>query len=158
MKTKYFQIYITFLFAILLSIIALPTWLETLRPQWVALVLIYWCIALPEKVGIFHAFILGLLLDVTLGGLLGVHALTLSIIAFLATNLHARLRVFPVGQQMIIVLFLLTLEISINGIIMGFIGQNQLALSYWFVPLIGALIWPWVFIVLRKVRRKYKVI
>lgn len=41
---------LSFIFALLLQMFALPDWAEALRPDWVALVLIYWCIALPERV------------------------------------------------------------------------------------------------------------
>ena len=63
-------IVVTFIVAMLLSVVALPDsipWeLGYLRPQWVVLVLIYWIIALPHRIGIVVAWLIGLLLDVLL--------------------------------------------------------------------------------------------
>ena len=42
----------TFLVALLLTVVPLPDWLRPARPDWVGLVLIYWCLALPERVGV----------------------------------------------------------------------------------------------------------
>ena len=81
----------TFLVAIVLSIMPGPTWAESFRPDWVGLVLIYWCIAVPERVGVGTGFVLGLIMDVLYGALLGSNALVKSLLVFLA-ELRKRLR------------------------------------------------------------------
>ena len=50
------------------------------RPAWVALVLVYWCMAAPDQVGVVAGWTTGLLLDVMTGTLLGQHALGLSVV------------------------------------------------------------------------------
>ncbi|MCU7812927.1 MAG: rod shape-determining protein MreD, partial [Candidatus Thiodiazotropha sp. (ex Notomyrtea botanica)] len=92
-------IYLTLLMGYFLTLIPLPEWAQTFRPQWVALILIYWCMALPERVGVGLGFIFGLLLDVLTGTLLGQHALGLSVVAFVTIKLHLRVRVMPLRQQ-----------------------------------------------------------
>ena len=64
---------------------------------------IYWCIVLPERVGVAIAWILGLLLDVYTGALLGQNALGLSVIAYLTLRLHKQIRIFPPMQQSVLI-------------------------------------------------------
>ena len=51
-------------------ILPLPDWVQTYRPHWVALILIYWNMALPQRVGLWSAFFIGLLVDTAQGTLL----------------------------------------------------------------------------------------
>ncbi len=143
--------------ALLLMILPLPEWARAFRPQWAVLVLIYWCLALPHRVSVGTGFLLGLLLDVLTGTLLGQHALGLSLVAYLAVQLHARIRVFPLWQQAFAVLVLLVMEHMLSLWVMAATGQATPTLRYWAAPLVGALLWPWVFVTLRNVRRRFKV-
>ncbi len=67
----YWIVLATFFCAAVLAILPLPNWLLWGRPEWMALALIYWCIALPHRVGVFSALILGVLLDVLEGAVFG---------------------------------------------------------------------------------------
>lgn len=143
--------------ALLLMILPLPEWARAFRPQWAVLVLIYWCLALPHRISVGTGFVLGLLLDVLTGTLLGQHALGLSLVAYLTVQLHARIRVFPLWQQAFAVLVLLVMEHMLSLWVMAATGQAPPALRYWAIPLVSALLWPWVFVTLRNVRRRFKV-
>lgn len=145
----------SFVLAILLHIIALPDWLQGLRPDWMALVLIYWCIALPERVGVIIGWLAGLMLDVASGTLLGQNALTLAIVAYLAIRLHQRIRLFPVWQQSVSILLLVLLHLLLTLWIKGIIGQTTIGWSYWLPALTSMLFWPLVFPGLRWLRRSY---
>jgi hypothetical protein len=73
---------------------------EDLRPQWVAMTLIFWALALPDRVGVFWAFGSGLVLDVATGTLLGHHALGLSVVVYAGGGAAPqRIRIFPLWQQ-----------------------------------------------------------
>ena len=85
----------TFVIAFLLVILPLPEWAGPMRPEWVGMVAIYWCLAVPRVFGVGTAWIIGLILDVAHGSLLGQHALGLSIIAYIATRLHQQIRPVP---------------------------------------------------------------
>lgn len=148
---------LTLLAALVLTIMPLPDWAEPFRPDWVALAVIYWCMALPHRVGVFVAWIVGLLLDVATGALLGQHALALAVVAFATLNLHQRLRVFPLGQQALSVLVLLGLNRLLLLWIYGLIGRPVESWEYWLPALTGALLWPWIFVILRAVRRRFDV-
>ena len=78
--------------ALLLTLLPLPEWASELRPPWVALTLLYWILAAPERVGVFWGWAMGLLLDVSIGTILGQHALSLAVMAWLMVSLQRRLR------------------------------------------------------------------
>lgn len=147
----------SFAIALALMIMPLPSWLVWARPDWLALVLIYWCIALPHRVGIFSGFIVGLSLDVIRGSLLGQYALAYSVIAFLAIKLHRRMRNFPIWQQALTVFLILILGQLTTLWIKGLIGEPIPAVYYWIPAITGLLMWPLVFIVLRFIRRYFHV-
>ena len=150
-------IIITLLLAMLLLILPLPDWARPYRPQWVTLTLIYWCIALPHRVSVGSGFTVGIILDALTGTLLGMHALGLSLVAFLAVQLHARIRVFPLWQQAFVVLILLIIEHLLTLWILRATDQSIPGSQYWLIPAIGAALWPWVFVTLRDIRRHFKV-
>ena len=98
-KLRYLVIYLTFLVGMILLILPLPDWVRIYRPDWVALILIYWSMALPKRVGLWSALIIGLLVDSLLGTLLGQHALALVVITYLNLNVYLRIRVLSLVQQ-----------------------------------------------------------
>lgn len=147
----------TFCIALILTILPMPDAVQAYRPQWVTLVLIYWVLALPHRVGVGIGFLNGIALDVLTGTLLGQHALGLSIAAFATVQLHQRVRVYPLWQQSLVVLVLLVVEHLLALWVMGAIDETPPGLSYWAIPPIGALLWPWVFVVLRDIRRRFHV-
>ena len=150
-------IFFSFLAAFMLTIVPLPEWAEAYRPEMVAMVLIYWCLALPERVGVGIGWLTGLTLDVTQGALLGQHALALSVVAWITLKLHKRIRVFPRWQQSLSVLLLIVLNQMLVLWVKGIIGQSPQTWTYWFPSITSMLLWPWLFVVLRSVRRNFKV-
>lgn len=147
----------SFLVAAVLTFLPVPEWAAVWRPSWVALVLIYWCMDAPNRCGVVVGWCMGLLLDVMLGSLLGQHALGLSVVAFLALKLRQQVRVMPLWQQAVSVFGLVFLHRALVLWINGIQGMPVMAYAYWSSPLISMLLWPWVFIVLRDVRRKFGV-
>jgi len=150
-------ILVTLVIALLLTILPMPEWAERFRPQWVAMTLIYWALALPTRVGVFWAWGVGLVMDVTSGTVLGQHALSLSVAVYLAVELHARIRVFPLLQQAVSVWVLLLVERLLALWVFGATGQPTPTLWYWMPTFTGMLLWPWIFILLRDVRRRFAV-
>jgi len=143
--------------AVFLTIIPMPDWGQDFRPQWVAMTLIYWSLALPERVGVFWAWGTGLFLDVAVGTVLGQHALSLSVMVWLAVELHQRIRVFPLPQQSVSVWVLLLVERLLALWVIGATGQPTPSLWYWVPTFVGLLLWPWMFILLRELRRRFEV-
>ena len=151
-----FVIIITFIVALTLMMMPLPAWAEAARPQWLMMVVIYWCIALPDRFGVIFAWMAGLVLDVATGALLGQNALAFGIVAFLAIKLHLRIRLFPLWQQALSILILIALYQIITLWVKGFTGQSA-TWAYWLASLTSMLLWPFVFTLLRGVRRFYRV-
>lgn len=140
------------LVALVLSIIPLPEVVEPLRPYWVALVLIFWCLETQGIITLGAAFLLGLGLDLLTGSLLGMHALGLVVLTYLVTRFRARLRFFPPWQQALSVLALLVNDRIIVVWIVSLRGDSLPSASYWLAPVIGMLVWPWLFLLLDRYR------
>jgi rod shape-determining protein MreD len=150
-------IILSFVVALMLTALPMPEWAILWRPAWVALVLIYWCMALPGRAGVLVGWSVGLLLDVMAGTLLGQHALALAVLAFIAHKLHRRVRVLPVWQQGITVFGLVFVFQALLLWINGIKGMPVTISAYLAAPLISMLLWPWVFLVLRDARRRFSV-
>ncbi len=156
-RTGYTAIVLSFVVALMFTALPMPPWAALWRPAWVALVLIYWCMAAPTYTGVVMGWTLGLFLDVLAGSLLGQHALALAIVAFVAHRFHRQVRVLPIWQQGVSVFGLVFLYQALILWITGIQGMPILAAAYWSSPLVSMLLWPWIFIVLRDVRRRYRV-
>lgn len=132
---------VSLLLALLLGLVPLPETLQPLRPYWLALVLAYWLLETPERVGPGFAFLLGLVADVAFGSLIGEQALRLVVLAFILDRFRARLRFFPLSQQAVTVGVLLLNDRVINAVVHVVVGVPQLPWGYWLAPLVGMLLW-----------------
>ena len=150
-------IVISFSLAIMLTALPLPDWAVNWRPAWVALVLIYWCMAVPDRVGIAVGWFLGLIVDVQQSTVLGQNALGFALIAFLIIKSYQRMRVFPLTQQAVLICFYLLFYELIMLLITGYIGTGTRDWTYWMPAITSMLLWPWLFIILRDLRRKYNI-
>jgi rod shape-determining protein MreD len=150
-------IVVSFACAYLLAVYPLPGWAVWARPEWVTLVLIYWVVALPQRVGILTAFGVGLILDILEGALLGQNALSLAVVAFLALVLYQRLRAFNFWQQVAVVFLLLGVNQLLCQWIQNITSVGATNLLFLLPALVGAALWPGVLSLLRHFRRSYHV-
>ncbi|WP_018865863.1 MULTISPECIES: rod shape-determining protein MreD [unclassified Thioalkalivibrio] len=146
---------LTLLAALALAIVPIPETLRPARPEWLALVLIYWAMAFPTRVGILTAFVAGLLLDTLMGQLLGQNAIALAVIIYIVLQIHPRLRVYPVWQQMMVVAILIALYKLLALWPQGITGFPPDRITYWAPVITSALLWPLIFFLLRDVRRRW---
>lgn len=147
----------TIFVAVLLTIIALPDWARPARPEFVAMMVVYWCLSSPERFGVGMAFIAGIVMDVAQGALLGQHALVYTIMAWITLKLHQRMRVFPIWQQAMSVFLLLVLSQMMVLWIKGLAGHPPQGWSYWLPSFTSLLLWPLFTAVMRTVRRYFAV-
>lgn len=150
-------IVVTFAIALGLIALPLPEWARAFRPEWATLVLVYWCLALPTRVNVGTGWIVGLFVDVITGNLLGQHALAMAVVAFVTVKVHKQVRVYPLWQQALSVFVLTGLSQLLVVWVKGIIGQAPDNWLYWAPSIISALLWPWVYIILRDVRRKFRI-
>jgi len=147
----------TLIAALMLNMWPLPDWLEHARPEWVVLVLIYWALAMPEQIGVTVAWFVGLLLDVTQGAIIGQHAVGLVLVVFVINTQYQRIRVFSLAQQALVVMLLLLIKQVLVLWVSGMVGQAPDIGLYFLPALTGAILWPWLFIILRDLRRRFTV-
>ncbi len=144
---------LTIAVSMILMIVPLPDAIRPFRPEWVLMTLLYWAMALPERVGIGFAWVVGLLMDVMLGGALGILAFSYALVIYLILNFHLQLRQYPLWQQALIVMSL-ALLVSIIKVIFSPVVASW---AIWGPALTSTLIWPFIYAVLRKIRRVFGV-
>lgn len=152
-RESHWPLTLSLLAGIVLMLFPLPAVAELLRPYFIALILIYWTVEGNFRVSLGAAFLLGLFLDVATASLLGQHALGLVIIIYLVQRFRSRIRFFPMWQQSLAILALLINDRVILLWILLFQGTRHIELSYWLAPFVGALLWPWLFLLMDRVRR-----
>ena len=151
-------IVLSFQVAYLLAIVPFPEWAMPYRPEWVPMVLMYWTMALPYRVGIGSAWFAGIILDILEGSVLGLNAMALVIIAYVTLSLHLRLRMFTPLQQAGIVLSLVGINLLLSHWLQIISGQTVASnLMFLMAAVTSAIIWPSLFHLLRQVRRSFDV-
>jgi rod shape-determining protein MreD len=149
-------IVLSFLVAFMLTAVPLPDWALSWKPAWIAIVLIYWCIALPERIGVISGWIIGLILDVMHGSILGQHAFGLSFVAYIALQYHQRIRIFPFVQQAVFVGLVVFVYLLVTWQIYHLLGSVKYSSSYLLGAITTAIVWPWTYIILRDVRGSHE--
>jgi rod shape-determining protein MreD len=147
-------VFLSFLVAVILTLLPMPDWTIWLRPAWVLMVLIYWVMNAPQRVNVGVAWLVGIIMDVLNGTLLGEHALALTIVTFFVARLHTQLRMYPVLQQGMWVFLFVLLYQFILFCVQGFIGELPKTWLYWSSSLTSMVLWPWVYTIMRDYRRK----
>ena len=123
-------------------------------PDFVALVLCFWCIRQPRLVGLGAAWVLGLLTDVGNGVLMGQHALAYALLAFASITLSRRILWFPLWGQALHVAALLVFAQGVAMLVRLAAGAEFPGWQILVGPLLGALLWPIVTTILLSPQRR----
>lgn len=124
-------------------------------PDLLALVLVFWTVHQPLRVGIGGAFVFGILMDVHQGAVLGQHALAYTVLSFLAIAIHRRLLWFKVPSQAAQVLPLFAVAHVVElALRMAVGGGNFPGWTLVFAPVVEAILWPVATIVLLAPQRR----
>jgi rod shape-determining protein MreD len=146
-------IVITIIIAMLLMLVPLPDNLRFARPEWVLMTLIYWAMALPQRVGVGYAWCVGLLIDVLMGGSLGIEAFSYAFVIYLILRFHLQLRQYPLWQQALSIMTFV-LVVNIPSVLM----TSNFTSWYVLLPAVTTtILWPIVYAFLRAVRRTFNV-
>lgn len=151
MKDSFF-ISILFLIAFVFSIIPLPNFLQIVMPEWIPLILFFFSIMHPEKIGLFLALAFGIILDLFSGSLLGQHALSLLVTVAICLRLSLIVRVFPIWQLNLFIIIMLIIYEFILFWIDGVLSNN-VPVSERIVPIFSSiLVWPIILRYIPKLR------
>jgi len=147
----------TLLIALMASIMPLPLSVDAFRPDWVLIILVYWTMALPSRVNIITAWVMGFLLDVLLGSVLGVHAAAMAIAIYIVAENFQKIRNFSVWQQALITGVLAALYHLVVFWLQRFLIDVTFLTSYLYPVITSIILWPWTFLLMRKVRRHFSI-
>ncbi|MCB5160576.1 rod shape-determining protein MreD [Marinomonas algarum] len=147
----------TLLVALMLEAMPFPEGFVWYRPEWALLVVLYWVIALPFRVGVGSAWLSGLMVDLLQGGIIGQHSLTYVIIAYVCAVFYKRLRMYHPWQQGVFICLLVSINQLLDFWIDHYVGHAEPTLMIFMPAVITGLLWPWSFIILRSVRRMYAI-
>ncbi|MEY2893449.1 MAG: rod shape-determining protein MreD [Pseudomonadota bacterium] len=133
-------VWFTLLLAAVLNIV--PLGRAAGFPDWLALVLAFWAVHQPRRVGIGTSFLFGLVMDVHQSAVLGQHALAYSLLAYFAITIHRRLLWFPVLSQAVQVLPLFIAAHLVSFVVRMAAGGMWPGWELMLAPLFEALLWP----------------
>ena len=142
----------TVFIALVLQVIPTPELIRGFLPDWVSLVLIYWALALPDRMRLSFAWVVGLVIDLVTLGIPGVHALSNTVLVYLAKRLSLRVRAYPLWQQSIVIALLLGIELILFVVVDFALTGSLGEVHRWTAVIVGGLVWPLVYLALRRSR------
>ncbi|WP_240206487.1 rod shape-determining protein MreD [Vibrio sp. CyArs1] len=148
---------VSLIVALVLQTIPWPGVLDFVRPSWLFLVLGYWVLALPHRVNVGTALIVGLTWDLLVGSTLGIRGMMMSIVIYIVALNFLVLRNMALWQQatiMALISILLEVFIFFGEYLIQDVTFNPMSL---WSGLINCILWPWMFLLLRRVRRHWHV-
>lgn len=143
---------LTFFIALLLSIYPLPASWAWFRPEFVAILVIYWIVTLPQQIGVGFAWTVGLVQDVVENATIGQHALALVPVAYVCLFSYQRMRNYALWQQSAWVFILVGLHQLFWHWVHSLGGTTADNLIFLVPALVSALIWPLMVILLEWLR------
>lgn len=133
-------LWVTLLFAFAVNLV--PVGRVPAMPDFVALVLVFWNVHQPRRVGVGAAFVFGLLMDVHEGALLGQHALAYTLLSFIAISMHRRLLWFGLAEQVLHVWPLFFAAHIVSLLVRLIAGDTFPGWSLALAPFFEGLLWP----------------
>ena len=153
LPVKPWFVLITLLAGLALNMLPLSGVALAVKPDFLALVLLYWCIQEPRLIGVGIAWCLGLLMDVADATVFGQHALAYAVLAYGAEYFRRRVLRFPLWQQAAQVAMLLLFCAGLVLLVRVIGGAPMPRWTYVVGPLVGALLWPLVTVLLQSPQR-----
>lgn len=144
----------TFVIALFLNMVQYPQWMKYAKPDWVMLVLFYWCLAIPQRVGVGCGWISGMVMDMLYYSLLGQHAIGKAFVALIAVVTHRRVRLYNLWQQCILVFIVASIDIGFTVWAYQLTADTEIRLVFWLSAVTSCLMWPIVYSLLRLLRHR----
>ena len=134
-----------------------PDWLGWMRPNWLLLVVFFWVIELPHRTGLIAVWCMGVLVDVLYADPLGLNGFILAATTYIAWRFFERLRMYSVLQQSGIVFLLVLSAQLLRVFVLGFSSERQWGWTVLVTPLTTMVVWPFVFLLLLRIRTGIRV-
>ena len=154
-------IVLTLVVALLLAIMPLPEWLPDwagwFRPAWLLLVLFFWTIETPQRLGLIGCWLLGGLVDVLSAEPLGLNGFILALVTFLGWQFYERLRMYSVLQHAVVLFVLLLIVEILRALVLSAVLAVPWSWGFTLTALTSALIWPLVYGLLKQLTRTFRV-
>ncbi len=146
--------FIGFTLLVALTVGLLPMGRQPGVPDLLAVVLVFWNVHQPRRVGIGVAFVCGLLMDVNDGSLLGQHALAYTLLSYVAITIHRRLLWFGIAEQALQILPVFFAAHSVSLLVRLAAGDMFPGWGLLMAPLFEGLLWPLVTVLLLAPQRR----
>lgn len=154
-------ILVTILFAMVLGVLHLPetwpAWLGWLRPAWVSMVIFFWVMALPDRLGLIAAWMLGFLVDALNADPLGLNGFLLAAITYITWRFYERLRMYSVVQQCGVVFMLVLAGETLRMLVVDLMFARGMSWGVMLPALTSMLLWPFVYLFLDRLRASVRV-
>lgn len=147
----------TLVLSFVLYVTPIPLDWRWYRPELPILVVFYWTLALPHRVGIISAAMVGVVLDLLDGAAVGALATGLSVSALLLLISYQRVRLFDGLQQTLLIGLLMALALMIERWLQNLVGTGGSGIRFLYSVPLSALLWLPIRNVLRGLRRYYGV-
>lgn len=136
------KVILSFALAMILRILPLKPALSLFNPDWLALLILFWSLSLPPRIGVLRAWTIGLIADALTGRLMGQHALAYAVMAYLSLRGKASITILRKPVQALWILGLLIIEQLLILWTEHQVLPTDMELAYWYPSLTGALVWP----------------
>lgn len=150
-------IVISFILAFMAAVFPLSGWLAWARPDFILLVLIFWVLALPYRLNVGVAFVVGLLTDLLNGSVFGENALAYVIISYIVAKYYRHMPISHLFSHAVMMLVILLTYKVIIFLIEALFHQAPTTVLYWLSLLTNFLVWPLVYLFLMKIYRYFHI-
>lgn len=148
---------ISIIFALFLSVVPVPFEWRLWRPEFLAIIVVYWSMYYPQHFGLLPAWSCGILLDIIELSPLGYNALGLVVIAYISQLSYQRIRSYTLWQQAGWVFVLVGIYQLISNWASGFFNKDSDTPEFLVAAAITAFLWPLVVVCFRTVNLRYRI-
>jgi rod shape-determining protein MreD len=148
-------IIVTFFVALVLMILPQPEWMASAKPQWIFVVLLFWLMHAPRKIGPTIAWLVGLYVDLLMGNILGEHALIYVLFTYFIQRFMRTVQAMPLWQQILGVGLAGVINSGIQIIFLKLGGALILNWHMLLPAVANMVVWPWLYLSCRDIRPKH---
>ena len=143
--------------ALFLSMVPLPFEWRAWRPEFIALLVVYWATYSPNYFGVFYAWVFGVALDIIELSPLGYHSIGLMVVAYVSHVSYQRIRGYTIWQQAAWVFILIGIYQLLCNWVSGLMGKPVEGSNFLFAALLTAVLWPVLVVMLRRIKIYWRI-